>query len=72
MATKAFSGKDTKAEERKEARDVRSGKVSPAQYAAKEKREDGGKGNTKTLQARGKKIASGKMSPNQYASKFGK
>lgn len=72
MATKAFAGKDSKAEERKEARQVRSGKVTPAQYAAKEKREDGGKVNSKTLQARGKQLASGKMSPNQYAKKFGK
>ena len=72
MATKAFAGKDSKAEERKEASQVRSGKVSPAQYATKEKREDGGKGNTKSLVNRGKQLASGKMSSGQYAKKFGK
>ena len=72
MATKPFGGKDTKAEERKEASKVRSGKMSPAQYAAKEKKEDGGKGNTKNLVARGKQLATGKMSAGAYAKKFGK
>lgn len=72
MATKAFAGKDSKAEERKEATQVRSGKVSPAQYAAKEKKEDGGKGNSKNLLSRGKQLASGKMSAGAYAKKFGK
>jgi hypothetical protein len=75
MATKPFNGKDTKAEERKEAKQVRSGKVTPAQYAAKEKAEGGAK-HAKTSKsaflARGKQLASGKMSGDQYAKKFGK
>ena len=76
MATKPFSGKDTKAEERKEAKMVRSGKLTPAQYAAKEKKEEGGKQHAGTSKAtmlnRGKQLASGKMSANSYAKKFGK
>ena len=76
MATKPFAGKDTKAEERKEAKMVRSGKMTPAQYAAKEKKEDGGKQHAGTSKAamlnRGKQLASGKMSAGQYAKKFGK
>lgn len=67
MATKAFSGKQTPAEERKEAQMVRSGKVSPAEYARREKAE----GDTKSparLKATGQKLASGKMSASQYAS----
>lgn len=35
-----FKGKDTKGEELKEAKAIKSGKISPAQYAAGEKRED--------------------------------
>jgi hypothetical protein len=62
---KAFSGKDTVREEKAEARLVRSGKVSPKEYAAKEKSE----GDTKSkssLTSTGKSIASGKMSASQY------
>ncbi|CAB5220416.1 hypothetical protein UFOVP236_51 [uncultured Caudovirales phage] len=68
---KPFSGKDTKAEERAEAQQVRSGKVSPAQYKAKEMREEKAEGEAsdpKQLMATGKAIASGRMSPDQYAS----
>ena len=74
MATKPFTGKDTKAEERKEAKMVRSGKLTPAQYAAKEKAEDGKHAGTSksTFVARGKQLASGKMSAGQYAKKYGK
>lgn len=69
MATKAFAGKQTAAEERKEAKMVRSGKVTPAQYAAREKaegKEDAGKSKA-SLVSTGKKLASGKVSPAQYA-----
>lgn len=66
MATKAFAGKDNKAEERKEAKMVRAGKVSPAQYAKKEKAEGDMKSKS-SLMATGKKLASGKMSAAQYA-----
>ena len=65
---KAFGGKQTPAEERKEARMVRSGKVSPAEYARREKAEGDSK-STSSLKSTGQKLASGKMSPSQYASK---
>jgi hypothetical protein len=68
MATKAFGGKQTPAEERKEARLVRSGKVSPAEYARREKAE-GDKKSPAILKGTGQKLASGKMSASQYASK---
>jgi hypothetical protein len=61
----AFKGKDNRAEERAEAKMVRSGKVSPAQYAAKEKAE----GDTKSkasLMRTGKDLASGRESVAQY------
>lgn len=35
-----FKGKDTKSEELKEAMAIKSGKITPQQYAAGEKRED--------------------------------
>jgi len=67
MATKPFAGKQTAAEERAEARAVRSGRISPAGYAAGEKRE-GDKASLSSLKARGAKLKSGKMSESQYAS----
>lgn len=67
MATKPFAGKQTAAEERAEARAVRSGRISPAGYAAGEKRE-GDKASVASLKARGEKLKSGKMSESQYAS----
>lgn len=68
MATKAFAGKDNPAEERKEAKLVRSGKVTPAQYAQREKAE-GDKMSPASLKSMGKKLATGKMSAAQYAAK---
>jgi hypothetical protein len=65
---KAFQGKQTPAEERAEAKMVRSGKMTPAQYARAEKAEGDTK-STKTLESRGKQLASGKMSADEYASK---
>lgn len=65
---KAFAGKQTPAEERSEARMVKSGKVSPAEYARREKAE-GDKKPMSSLKATGKKLASGKMSADQYAGK---
>lgn len=64
---KAFKGKQTAAEERAEAKMVRSGKMTPAQYARAEKAEGDTK-STKTLEARGRQLASGKMSADKYAS----
>ena len=68
MATKAFAGKQTPAEERKEARMVRSGKVSPAEYARREKAEGDSESPAK-LKATGQKLASGKLSASKYASR---
>lgn len=65
---KAFKGKQTAAEEKAEAKMVRSGKMTPAQYARAEKAEGDTK-SVKTLEARGKQLASGKMSADQYAAK---
>ena len=62
---KAFRGKDTAREEMAEARLVRTGKVSPKEYVAKEKSE----GDTKSkssLMSTGKALASGKESVAQY------
>ena len=70
MATKPFTGKDTKAEELAEARSVRSGRTTPAQYVRKEKAEEKKEGEKKPvskLQSTGKALANGKMSPAQYA-----
>lgn len=67
-----FSGKDTKAEEMAEAKAVRSGKVSPKQYATKERAEEKKEGEKATskgkLVATGKALASGKMSAEKYGS----
>ncbi len=64
---KAFKGKQSAAEEKAEAKMVRSGKMTPAQYARAEKAE-GDTASTKSLEARGQQLASGKMSAEQYAS----
>lgn len=62
-AKKLFGGKETRAEEMKEAKALKSGKISKAQYVAGEKSEGHGKGAAKTAAA----IKSGKISPKQYA-----
>lgn len=62
---KPFTGKDDKAEEMAEAKQVRSGKVSPKQYAMREKAEGDKKPMGKLVDT-GKKLASGKMSAGQY------
>lgn len=69
MATKPslksmFKGKETPAEEKKEARAVRSGKITPAQYM-KGERMEGEKPSKKTAMA----LKTGKMSPAKYAAK---
>lgn len=61
--TVPFGGKDTRKEELSEARAVRSGKVSPAQYAKGEAREGHGKGALE----KGKKLKDGTLSPAKYA-----
>lgn len=65
MKANPFKGKDNRAEEMAEARQVRAGKVSPAQYAKKEKAE-GDKKPMKSLMSTGKKLATGKMSAAAY------
>lgn len=59
-----FKGKETKAEEMKEAKAVKSGKLSPAQYAKGEAKEGHGKGAF----SKGKALKSGKLSAAKYAS----
>ena len=66
MATKKlFGGKETFGEELKEAKAVKSKKITPAQFVKGEKSEGHKEENSSAL---AKKIASGKMSPKQYAS----
>jgi hypothetical protein len=61
-----FKGLDNKKEEMGEARAVKSGEISPKEYAQGEKME-GDKAPSKTLEARAKKLKSGKITPGQYA-----
>ena len=63
MKPKMFGGKETKAEEMKEAKALKSGKISPRQYVAGEKSEGHGAGAAKKASA----IKSGKLSPAKYA-----
>lgn len=58
-----FKGKETASEEMKEAKALKSGKISKSQYVAGEKKEGHGKGAAKTAIA----IKSGKITPAQYA-----
>lgn len=64
MAKKLFGGKESYAEEKKEAEALKSGKISTKQYIAGEKSEGHKEENT-AKQARA--IKSGKMSPTAYA-----
>lgn len=67
---KAFGGKQSAAEERKEAQMVKSGKISPAEYArreASEKKEKGESHSKSQAMKTGKAIKSGKMSVGEYA-----
>lgn len=63
-----FKGRDDFKEELKEARAVKSGKVTPKQYVKGEKAE-GDKKPAKKLEQTAKAIKSGKMTPTQYAKK---
>ena len=67
IVNKLFKGKETPAEEMKEARALKSGKISAKQYEAGEKMEGHGKGAA----AKAKAIKSGKMSPAAYAKEDG-
>lgn len=66
MKKRAFRGDETPAEERAEAKAVKKGSVTPAQYAKKEKAESE-KGSEKSLKARGEKLKSGELSDTAYA-----
>lgn len=63
MAKKMFGGKETPAEEMKEAKALKSGRITPKQYAAGEKSEGHGAGAAKKAAA----IKSGRLSPKAYA-----
>ena len=60
---KMFRGMETPAEEKKEAKALKSGKITPKQYVAGEKAEGHGAGAAKKAAA----IKSGKLSPAKYA-----
>ena len=66
MAKNLFGGKETFGEELKEAKAVKSKKITPAQFVKGEKSEGHKEENSSAI---AKKIASGKMSPKQYATK---
>jgi len=63
MAKKLFGGKETPAEEMKEAKALKSGRISKSQYVAGEKSEGHGAGAAKKASA----IKSGRLSPKAYA-----
>ena len=58
-----FRGMETPAEEKKEAKALKAGKITPKQYVAGEKSEGHGAGAAKKAAA----IKSGKMTPAAYA-----
>lgn len=67
-----FTGKDTKAEEKKEATALKTGQISKSQYVAGEKAEQKKEGEKKPVaqvRKNANQIKSGKMSPAQYANK---
>jgi hypothetical protein len=66
---KMFKGKDDKAEEMAEAKALKSGKITKAQYIAGEKSEGGNNYDPKKTATA---IKSGKMSPQAYANKASK
>jgi len=68
MVSKLFKGKETPAEEKKEAKALKSGRISPKQYAAGEKSEGHGAGAAKKAAA----IKSGRLSPKAYAAEHTK
>lgn len=61
-----FRGKDTQKEEEKEARAVKSGRLTPKQYAKGEKLE-GEKESAKKLERTATAIKKGDITPKQYA-----
>ena len=63
-----FKGKESKQEEMKEAKSLKSGMISKKQYVQGEKGE-GEKASTKSLMKTASKIKSGKETPTAYANK---
>ena len=61
-----FKGKETKSEELAEAKAVKSGKITPAQFAKGEKSEGYGH-EEKGAKALAQRIKSGKVTPERYA-----
>lgn len=67
-----FTGKDTKAEEKKEATALKTGKISKSQYVRGEKAEEKREGEKKPvaqIKKTATQIKSGKTTPAQYANK---
>ena len=64
---KAFGGKETYGEELAEAKQLKSGKISPKGFIKGEKSEKHKGEELKSLAKEAKSIKSGKMSPEQYA-----
>jgi len=64
MKKSLFGGKETYSEELKEAKALRSGKISPREFVKGEKSEGHEEENSSKL---AKSIKSGKMSPSAYA-----
>jgi hypothetical protein len=64
MVKRLFKGKETSAEELKEAKALKSGKISPKQFVRGEKSEGHKEENSASIAS---KIKSGKMSPAAYA-----
>ena len=62
---KMFQGKQSRSEEMAEAKALKSGKISKAQYMAGEKSE--GKHSAKEIKRNADAIKSGRVSPSQYA-----
>ena len=65
MANKLFKGTESRQEEMAEAKALRSGRISKAQYMAGEKAE--GHTNMRDVRGNANAIASGRVSPEQYA-----
>jgi len=65
MAKKLFGGKETYAEELKEAKAIKSGKISPQQYARGEQKEEAGMKMKKMAMGGG--VAPSKMAPVKTA-----
>ena len=64
---RAFGGKETYGEELTEAKQVKSGTITPKQFVKKEKAEKHKGEELKSLAKQAKALKSGKVSPESYA-----